>query len=284
MSYITTITGKHIDFANITPDQFCIKDIAAGLSNTCRFTGQLANFYSVAQHSVYVSQIVPPEYALEALLHDATEAYMGDITSPLKAMLPDYKAIEKRVDAAIREKFGLPPVMTIDVHHADLVMLATERRDFEISPGCGFPELAAIDPHDDIIIQPLTPPQAYHQFMARFELLISNRSVAVSYIKPERDEYGYWSHPDIPYMETPGEVKAWLSENNLEYHYLPIEDDIDCDNPAWAAYFDNGNPNVSAWEPTPPDGDGWIMIWICDSYDGACCAWVRDKKMAMECA
>lgn len=47
MSYITTITGKYIDFVNITPDQFYIKDIAAGLSNTCRFTGQLENFYSV---------------------------------------------------------------------------------------------------------------------------------------------------------------------------------------------------------------------------------------------
>ena len=171
MSYITTITGKHIDFANITPDQFCIKDIAAGLSNTCRFTGQLANFYSVAQHSVYVSQIVPPEFALEALLHDATEAYMGDITSPLKAMLPDYKAIEKRVDAAIREQFGLPPVMPVEVHDADLVMLATEKRDLEIDPRSHWPMLNSALPHNDIMIQPLTPPQAYHQFMARFELL-----------------------------------------------------------------------------------------------------------------
>lgn len=171
MSYIATSTGKHIYFVNITPDQICIEDIARGLSNTCRFAGQMENFYSVAQHSVYVSQIVPPEYALEALLHDATEAYMGDITSPLKAMLPDYKAIEKRVDTAIRGRFGLPLVMTMDVHHADLVMLATERRDFEISPGCGFPELSTIDPHDDIIIHTLTPPQAYRQFMARFETL-----------------------------------------------------------------------------------------------------------------
>ena len=64
--------------------------------------------------------------------------------------------------------------MTIDVHHADLVMLATERRDFEIDPGSNCPMLAAIDLHDDIIIQPLTPPQAYHQFMARFDRLTKN--------------------------------------------------------------------------------------------------------------
>ncbi len=83
MSYIATSTGKHIDFVNITPDQICIEDIARGLSNECRFAGQLESFYSVAQHSVYVSQIVPPEYALEALLHDAAEAYIKDI--PLTA-------------------------------------------------------------------------------------------------------------------------------------------------------------------------------------------------------
>lgn len=171
MSYIATSTGKHIDFVNITPDQICIEDIARGLSNECRFAGQLESFYSVAQHSVYVSQIVPPEYALEALLHDAAEAYIKDIPSPLKAMLPDYKAVEKRIEAVIREKFGLPPVMTVDVHYADLVMLATEKRDLEIDPVNHWPILDSAPPHDDIIIRPLTPPQAYHQFMARFEIL-----------------------------------------------------------------------------------------------------------------
>lgn len=171
MSYIATSTGKHIDFVNITPDQICIEDIARGLSNECRFAGQLESFYSVAQHSVYVSQIVPPEYALEALLHDAAEAYIKDIPSPLKAMLPDYKAVEKRIEAVIRENFGLPPAMTVDVHYADLVMLATEKRDFEIDPSSHWPMLDSAPPHDDIIIQPLTPPQAYHQFMARFEIL-----------------------------------------------------------------------------------------------------------------
>ena len=115
----------------------------------------------MAQHSVYVSQIVPPEYALEALLHDTTEAYIGNITSPRKAMLPDYKSIEKRADAAIREKSGLPKVMTLDVHHTDLVMLATERRDFEIDPCNNRTMLNAILPYDDTIIHPLTNPQAY---------------------------------------------------------------------------------------------------------------------------
>ena len=135
------------------------------------FHRAIREFLLRAQHSVYVSQIVPPEYVFEALLHDATGPYMGDIPSPLKAMLPDYKAIEKRVDAVIREKFGLPPVMTIDVHHADLVMPATERRDFETDPCNNRTMLNAILPYDDIIIQPLTNPQAYILFTARFKLL-----------------------------------------------------------------------------------------------------------------
>lgn len=111
MSYIAISTGRHIDFVNITPDQICIEDIARGLSNECRFAGQLESFYSVAQHSVYVSH---------------------------------------------------------------------------------WPMLDSAPPHDDIIIQPLTPPQAYHQFMARFEMLISGKQQkTISYIKPERDSDGY---------------------------------------------------------------------------------------------
>ncbi len=86
-------------------------------------------------------------------------------------MLPDYKAVEKRIEAVIREKFGLPPIITVGVHYADLVMLATEKRDFEIDPRSQWPMLDSVPPHDDIIIQPLTPPQAYHQFMARFEII-----------------------------------------------------------------------------------------------------------------
>ncbi len=172
MSYIATSTGKHIDFVNITPDQICIEDIARGLSNECRFAGQLESFYSVAQHSVYVSQIVPPEYALEALLHDAAEAYIKDIPSPLKAMLPDYKAVEKRIEAVIRENFGLPPAMTVDVHYADLVMLATEKRDFEIDPGSHWPILDSVLPDENLIIlHQFYPPVAYRLFMERFETL-----------------------------------------------------------------------------------------------------------------
>lgn len=129
MTWILTRSGSHFDFADPQPDQIRIGDIARGLSNECRFAGQCSDFYSVAQHSYAASWLVPFEFALEALLHDAAEAYTKDIPMPLKQLLPDYKAIERRVDAAIRAHFGLPAECSAEVKRADLVLLATERRD-----------------------------------------------------------------------------------------------------------------------------------------------------------
>ena len=105
MTWILTNSGKHFDFADPQPDQIDILDIAQGLANECRYAGQCRVFYSVAQHSFLASQIVNPRLALEALLHDAAEAYCKDIPRPLKYMLPEYQAIEARVESAIRERF-----------------------------------------------------------------------------------------------------------------------------------------------------------------------------------
>ncbi|MBS1170158.1 MAG: putative phage hydrolase, partial [Burkholderiaceae bacterium] len=69
------------------------------------------------------------KYALEALLHDASEAYLKDIPKPLKELLPDYRAIEARLQAVIRRKFGLPEQESDAVKRVDLKLLATERRD-----------------------------------------------------------------------------------------------------------------------------------------------------------
>lgn len=167
MTWINTLSGKHLDFTNISPDSICIEDIAAALSNICRFTGHLQDFYSVAQHSVLVSQLVPPEFALEALMHDAAEAYCNDISSPLKALLPEYRAIEDRIEAVIRSKFNLPPVMSAPVKYADLIMLATERRDFDMEDGTPWPILEGI-PCADFILSPLMPRQARVLFLQRY--------------------------------------------------------------------------------------------------------------------
>lgn len=124
--WILTYSGKRFSFLDIDPEAIDIGDIATALSNICRFTGHLDQHYSVAQHCVLVSHLVEPHLAFEGLMHDASEAYCGDVSSPLKARLPDYREIEGRVDRAIRAKYGLPLVETPDVKVADLRMLASE--------------------------------------------------------------------------------------------------------------------------------------------------------------
>lgn len=171
MSYIQTLSGKHIDFLNINPEQIAIEDIATALSNCCRFAGHLPEFYSVAQHSVLTSLLVSPEFALEALLHDAQEAYVCDIPSPLKMLLPDYQQIENYVESVIRKKFGLPEAMSAPVKYADLIMLATERQELDIHDGSEWPVLAGIPVSDLFTINPLRPGQAYGLFMKRFNEL-----------------------------------------------------------------------------------------------------------------
>lgn len=129
MTWILTSSGRTFDFTNPTQESICIEDIAAGLSKECRYNGQCRGFYSVAQHSEYCSRIVPPYLAMDALLHDASEAYCKDITRPLKQLLPEYQAIEHRVERAIRIKFGLSICQDPLIKMADNIMLMTERRD-----------------------------------------------------------------------------------------------------------------------------------------------------------
>ncbi|MCL6745088.1 HD family hydrolase [Kosakonia sp. R1.Fl] len=177
-TFIRTYTGKKFDYLTATTDDIDIEDIANALSKVCRFNGHLPEFYSVAQHSVLCSRIVPVENAFEALMHDAAEAYVQDIPAPLKALLPDYQRIEALVDEMIRQKFGLPREHTPVVKYADLTMLATERRDLDIDDGTTWAILENIPATDLIQINPLRPGQAYALFMNRFNELQEARQCA----------------------------------------------------------------------------------------------------------
>lgn len=126
--WIQTYTGKKIDFEAPQIDQINIADIAHGLSNVCRFSGQSSEFYSVAQHSLFVMGQVPDEFKLQALLHDATEAYMSDVPSPIKRLCPDYKHYELVLWSAIARKFKISAELDKSIKTADVRMLATERK------------------------------------------------------------------------------------------------------------------------------------------------------------
>lgn len=107
-------------------EEVFIEDIAHSLAMQCRYGGHCDRYYSVAEHSVLVSKIVPPALALVGLLHDATEAYLSDVIRPLKRHLTNYKKIEARNWAVIASRFGLPEEMPQAVHKADAAMLHAE--------------------------------------------------------------------------------------------------------------------------------------------------------------
>jgi hypothetical protein len=172
---ILTASGRYFDFTEPDPQSIDIDDIAVALSRICRFTGHPTHFYSVAQHSVLVSYLVPREYALQGLLHDASEAYLGDVSSPLKQLLPDYKVIEKRVEHAIALRFGLPTPLHPSIKEADLCALVTERRDLMPDPIPGYRVIDSVAWSWTADIAPVpatlpayTPPVAKAAFLARF--------------------------------------------------------------------------------------------------------------------
>lgn len=165
-------SGEYFDFIHPELSKFTIVDIAHGLSNLCRFNGQCNQFYSVAQHSTHASFLVPSEDALAALLHDAAEAFIGDITRPLKQLLPEYKVIEQRVESAIFKQFGIgvDHSLPLSVKHADLVMLATEQRDLMPAHSDKWALIENIEPLKETII-PLDPEVAYVKFLKRYTKL-----------------------------------------------------------------------------------------------------------------
>jgi uncharacterized protein len=169
---ILTASGNYFNFIEPQDNAVLVTDIAHALANVCRFGGHTREFYSVAQHSVLASEIVAPELALAALFHDATEAYIGDVTRPLKNLLPDYRAIEARLHADIFRKLGLPEELPAEVKTADLILLATEQRDLMPEHDDVWALIATIDPLPDSIV-PWSPNEAEEYFLERYRELVS---------------------------------------------------------------------------------------------------------------
>lgn len=161
-------SGRYFDFIDPQPDMIDEEDIAWGLANTCRFNGQSLDFYSVAQHSVLCASLVPHADRFAAVMHDAAEAYVGDMVGPLKQLCPDFKAIEKRVEAAIFAKFGIETPLPPSIKHADLQMLRTEQRDLTAGSGDAWNGLDAYEPMP-LQIVPWNPTRSAIAWLTYFE-------------------------------------------------------------------------------------------------------------------
>jgi 5'-nucleotidase len=175
--WMWTYSGKQYWPLDPRVEDVCIGDIAHGLSLLCRYAGQTNWFYSVAEHSILVSLMVPPELALEGLLHDATEAYLSDVVRPFKKGLLDYKHWERHNDQVIRERFRLPFAEHPLVKQADNNILHTEYRAL-MKP---FPEElwvsipGTLDPTIRLFLWP--PQVAEIAFLNRYRALVKDRGI-----------------------------------------------------------------------------------------------------------
>lgn len=163
---IVTYSGKILDLMYPTVDRIDIDDIARGLANNSHFSGQMPKFFSLAEHSLMVEERITLQYPddfqkrLVGLLHDAPEAFIGDMIKPLKVLLPDFCVIEDRLMAVIFEKFNLPIEKIKEIKPADIFV---QEREYE-----------AIQYKDPYKLSYLLPEKAYDLFLRQFNYLYHN--------------------------------------------------------------------------------------------------------------
>lgn len=188
--WIQTFTRRRFWPLDPRPEDFDIQDIAHALSNLCRFTGHCRAFYSVAQHSVLVARTLEIEVAhaghsttqliLTALLHDAAEAYIGDMSRPLKRQcdLEAYRNVEDRIESAIAKRFDLIHPMPSVIKHFDNRLLVTEARDLLVGgplisddEADGWRHTPAEFPPLGYKLEPWSPQDAKAEFLHMFNRL-----------------------------------------------------------------------------------------------------------------
>jgi hypothetical protein len=173
---IQTVGGRRVRPLNPSPAEIDVGDVAHALSQLCRFGGHSRSFFSVAQHSCLAADAVAArggtrEERLWALLHDASEAYLGDLAHPLKNSPygKAYRTAEERLQAAVCERFGLSRESPELVKRVDRALLASERRAL-MADTWDWPELTGVEPLD-VEIEPWPPERARSEFLRRFREL-----------------------------------------------------------------------------------------------------------------
>jgi 5'-deoxynucleotidase YfbR-like HD superfamily hydrolase len=178
--YLQTVSGRFVNPFDPDPAQLDPGDIARALANVCRFGGHCRPFYSVAQHSVIVSELVEArggdvEDVFAALMHDATEAYLGDMPHPIKHRSPlgaAFREAEAALEAVLRERFSIKADVP-EIKRVDRALLATERRTVS-GESWDWPELEGVEALDLELVA-WTPDEAERAFTARFEQLQARR-------------------------------------------------------------------------------------------------------------
>ena len=177
--YIGTFTNKKFHFLNPSVDEVCIEDISQALSMNCRFSGHVKMFYSVAEHSCLIFDLVLNKNgdlneAFGALMHDASEAYLTDVPRPIKPHLEGYMDIESKATSVIQEAFKFSP-MSDYVKYIDTHICGIEAKQlFQVVPSwCDDFD------HVDITVKGWMPNRAKAEFLRRFNGITELLSAAL---------------------------------------------------------------------------------------------------------
>ncbi len=173
----TAYSGARFYPLDLRPEEVDIADISHALSHLCRFGGHCNRFYSVAEHSVILSRIVPKPMALQALLHDAAEAYsgFGDVLPPAKEAAPVIREIEHAITRAVAARFGLPWPFPAYLCEADKALAKAEADVMMPSATRDWFEGRVLVEIPDVQIEACPPRQAEERFLVRWNILSRQR-------------------------------------------------------------------------------------------------------------
>lgn len=170
--WIQTYTGKKFYALDPREDEIDIEDIATALANTCRFAGHCINYYSVAEHCLLMSYMFEDKaLALDALLHDATEAYLTDIPRPIKKSLPQYVELEDALCEVIYSKYSIKYPIDSRVKEIDSRILVSEARENMKVPPLDWN--LPFEPIENVEFKYYEPAVAKKLFLERFYELTS---------------------------------------------------------------------------------------------------------------
>jgi len=170
MSFLQSLSCRVVDLLHPRKEDYHIGEIANSLSKLCRFTGQIPYLYTVAQHSVLCAEVALYQDNLSldsvrwALLHDAAESFLGDVSSPLKSLLPEYRQLEAKHLRAMASRFGMSEGIPHAVKNIDRRMLVTERDMFYSHVTKVWDDWSDVEPYRDMELRIWNQDEAYDRF------------------------------------------------------------------------------------------------------------------------